>query len=91
VEIRYDDNALIVLVRDDGKGIDPAVVKDGGRSGHWGFTGIRERANQIQAHLDFWTENRAGTEVQLRVPGFVAYKNTADKATFTLLRKGQGS
>jgi ligand-binding sensor domain-containing protein/signal transduction histidine kinase len=73
-EIRYDDHALTLLVRDDGRGIDPTVVKEGGRAGHWGLPGIRERAKQINGHLDFWTENGAGTEVQLKVPGAVAYK-----------------
>jgi Signal transduction histidine kinase len=85
-EIRYSDHALILLVRDDGNGIEPTVIKEGGRSGHWGLPGIRERAKQIQAHLDFWTENRAGTEVQLAVPGSVAYKSSNHKSIFRLLR-----
>ena len=85
-EIRYDNHALILLVRDDGKGLEPTVVKEGGRPGHWGLPGIRERAKQIQAHLDFWTENRAGTEVQLTVPGNLAYKKSTDKSIFRLFR-----
>ena len=85
-EVRYDNHALILLILDDGKGIDPAVVKEGGRPGHWGLPGIRERAKQIQAHLDFWTENRAGTEVQLTVPGPVAYKTSSNKSIFRLFR-----
>jgi signal transduction histidine kinase/ligand-binding sensor domain-containing protein len=86
-EIRYDDDALILLVRDDGKGIDPIVVKEGGRTGHWGLPGVRERAKQIRADIDFWTENRAGTEVRLRIPGSVAYKSAGDKARFKLFRR----
>jgi len=62
------------------------VVKEGGRPGHWGLPGIRERAKQIQAHLDFWTENRAGTEVQLTVPGTVAYKTSINRSLFKLFR-----
>ena len=85
-EIRYSDHAFILLVRDDGNGIDPTVVREGGRAGHWGLPGIRERANQIQAHLDFWTENRAGTEVQLTVPGGVAYKTSNHKSIFKMFR-----
>jgi signal transduction histidine kinase len=86
-EIRYDDDAFILLVRDDGKGIDPIVVKEGGRTGHWGLPGVRERAKQIRADIDFWTENRAGTEVRLRIPGSVAYKSAGDKARFKLFRR----
>jgi signal transduction histidine kinase len=86
-EIRYDGQALILLVRDDGKGIDPTVVKEGGRPGHWGLPGIRERAKQIQGHLEFWTENRAGTEVQLTIPGTVAYETYAAKSIFNIFRR----
>ena len=85
-EVRYDNLALILLIRDDGKGIDTTVVKEGGRPGHWGLPGIRERAKQIQAHLDFWTETRAGTEVQLTVPGTVAYKASNHKSILRLFR-----
>jgi len=90
-EIRYDDHALILLIRDDGNGIDPAVVKEGGRRGHWGLPGVRERAKQIHAHLDFWTESRAGTEVQLAVPGIVAYKTSNDRSIFRLFRRERAS
>jgi signal transduction histidine kinase/ligand-binding sensor domain-containing protein len=86
-EIRYDDRALILLVRDDGKGIDPLVVKEGGRPGHWGLPGVRERAKQIQADVDFWAENLAGTEVQLRVPSAVADKDGGDKSRFKVFRR----
>jgi signal transduction histidine kinase len=86
-EIRYDDGALTLLVRDDGNGIDPEVLKEGGRPGHWGLPGIRERAKQIRAQIDFWSENRAGTEVQLTIPGKVAYKASANQSGFRLFRR----
>jgi signal transduction histidine kinase/streptogramin lyase len=86
-EIRYDAHALILLVRDDGKGIDPTVVKEGGRAGHWGLPGVRERARQIQAHLEFWTEDGVGTEVQLTVPSSFAYKTSTDRSVFRLFRR----
>jgi signal transduction histidine kinase len=72
-EVRYDARGLRVRIRDDGKGLDPKVLKEGGRAGHWGLPGIRDRAKQIGAQLDFWTEAGAGTEVQLTVPASVAY------------------
>lgn len=67
-EIRYDNHLLRVHIRDDGKGMDPKVLKEGGQPGHWGLPGVRERAKQIGARLDFWSEAGAGTEVQLTVP-----------------------
>ena len=43
LELEYGARELHVLVRDDGRGIDPQVVR-GGSDGHWGITGMRERA-----------------------------------------------
>jgi signal transduction histidine kinase len=76
-EIRYDKRLLRLRIRDDGKGLDPEVLKKGGRAGHWGLPGIRERAKRIGARLDFWSEAGAGTEVQLTVPAFVAFATSA--------------
>jgi len=78
-EIRYDDHLLRLRIRDDGKGMDPKVLKEGARVGHWGLPGIRERAKQIGARLDFWSEAGAGTEVELTVPASVAYAKPADR------------
>ena len=78
VEIRYDDHLFRLRIRDDGKGMDRPVMDQGGRVGHWGLTGVRERAQRIGAELDFWSEAGAGTEVQLTVPAVIAYKTTRD-------------
>ncbi len=77
-EIRYDDRLLRLRIRDNGKGIDPNVLKEGGIAGHWGVRGVRERAQRIGAQLEFWSEVGAGTEVQLTVPASVAYQTTHD-------------
>ena len=73
-EIRYDDRALRVRIRDNGIGIGSTVLKDGGSAGHWGLRGARERAERIGAQLDFWSEAGAGTEVRLTMPADVAYQ-----------------
>ena len=75
-EVRYGDHTLRIRIRDDGKGIDPNILKEGGLPGHWGLRGVRERAARIGAQLDFWSEAGAGTEVQLTVPAFVAYETS---------------
>jgi signal transduction histidine kinase len=87
VEIRYDQDQLRVRIRDDGKGIDPKILEDGGRPGHWGISGMRERAQRIGAQLAFWSEVGAGTEVQLTVPGAIAYEKHRDGHRFRLFRK----
>jgi len=75
-EIRYDAKVFRLRIRDDGKGIDREVLKEGSRSGHWGLPAVRERAQRIGAQLDFWSEPGAGTEVQLSVPAAIAYKTS---------------
>jgi len=73
VEIRYDNDQFRLRVRDDGKGIGPAVLSQLGREGHYGLAGMRERAAIMGAKLTVWSEVDAGTEVELRVPAGVAY------------------
>jgi PAS domain S-box-containing protein len=79
-EILYDEKLLRLRIRDDGKGIDPQVLENGGRAGHWGLIGIRERAKRLAAQLDFYSEAGVGTEVQLTLPASVAYEMPALKA-----------
>jgi signal transduction histidine kinase len=86
-EIRYDERLFRLRIRDDGKGIDPKVLDAGGRAGHWGLPGIRERAKQIGARLDFWSEAGAGTEVELSVPASIAYESLHKSNGFRLFRK----
>jgi signal transduction histidine kinase/ligand-binding sensor domain-containing protein len=87
VEIRYDSHVLRLRIRDDGKGIDPRVLKEGGSAGHWGLRGVRERAERIGAQLDFWSEAGAGTEVQLSVPAAVAYEASRESVGSKLFRR----
>lgn len=89
-EIRYDVHEFRVRIRDDGKGIASAVLGKGGKAGHWGLSGIRERAQQIGAQLNFWSEDGAGTEVQLTIPAAAAYGTPGDSSRFKLFRKVKG-
>jgi signal transduction histidine kinase/ligand-binding sensor domain-containing protein len=73
VEIRYDEQQLRVRIRDDGKGIDPAVVDLGHAPGHWGLRGMRERAKLVGGNLEVWSEPGSGTELELTIPGGSAY------------------
>ncbi|MEO8662600.1 MAG: two-component regulator propeller domain-containing protein [Bryobacteraceae bacterium] len=86
-EIRYDRHSLRLRFRDDGKGIDPEMLKLGGRPGHWGLPGMRERAQRIRAQLDFWSETGAGTEIQVTIPAVVAYAKSAEDARFGFIRR----
>jgi signal transduction histidine kinase len=74
VELGYANDQLRVLVRDNGCGIDPEIVRTG-RDGHFGLSGMRERASRIGATLKVWTRAEGGTEIDLSVPGRVAFQD----------------
>jgi signal transduction histidine kinase len=86
VEIRYDERQLRVRVRDDGKGIDPILIRADGREGHFGLHGMRERAKLIGGSLTLWSELDSGTEVELSIPAARAYTR-ASKGHGSLLEK----
>jgi signal transduction histidine kinase len=67
VEVEYSPRRLRVMVRDNGRGIDPQVVR-ARRDAHWGLLGMRERAEGIGATLKIWSRPGAGTEVEILVP-----------------------
>jgi signal transduction histidine kinase len=75
IELKYA-RSLHVTVRDDGRGIDAKILKEG-RAGHFGLSGMRERADRIGAELHLSTSASAGTELTLIVPGRVAFEPTA--------------
>ncbi len=73
VEIRYDEKSFRLRVRDDGKGIQPEVVREYGREGHYGLRGMKERCNLIGGKLTIWSEVDSGTEIELIIPASRAY------------------
>ena len=82
-EITYGES-LRLRFRDDGIGIDSSVIEHGGRPGHWGLLGIGERAKQIGAQLEIWSELGVGTEIELSVPGSIAYEVFTTKGSFRI-------
>jgi signal transduction histidine kinase len=80
VEIRYGDEQFRLRVRDDGKGLQRAVLSGQEPAGHFGLPGMRERAKLIGGNLEIWSEIDAGTEVELRIPAGTAYATTAKRS-----------
>ena len=72
VELEYAANQMKVLIRDNGCGIDAEVLRSG-RDGHWGLSGMRERAERIGAKFRVLSAASVGTEIELSIPGRVAF------------------
>jgi signal transduction histidine kinase len=85
VEIRYDSDEFRLRVRDDGKGIDHAVLAAQGIEGHYGLRGMPERAALIGGKLAVWSEVGAGTEVELRIPASAVYATARRRSWWSRL------
>jgi len=73
VEIMYERRQVRLRIRDNGKGIDKKVVEGGGRAGHYGLPGMRERAELVGGDLVVWSKRDSGTEIELTIPAPIAY------------------
>jgi ligand-binding sensor domain-containing protein/signal transduction histidine kinase len=81
VELKYAQD-LGVRVSDNGIGIDRAVL-DNGKEGHFGLSGMRERAVRIGGKLTVVSSATSGTEITVVVPGGIVFR----KGSATLFSK----
>jgi signal transduction histidine kinase len=72
-DITFAVEQLRVRVRDNGTGLDVTTLENGGRAGHWGLVGMRERATRIGASFDVRSRPGAGTEVDVCLTGSRIY------------------
>ena len=79
VEIQYDNQQFRLRVRDDGQGFDPRIPAGQGLDGHYGLSGMKERAKIAGGKLKIWSEVGAGTEVELEIPAKIAYATTVSE------------
>jgi len=85
-EIGFEDGLLKLRIRDDGKGITPDTAEQGS-AGHYGLPGMRERARQIGSKLVILSGSRTGTEIDLSVPGSLAYVKPRGRSPLTFFRR----
>ena len=74
VEIRYAED-FVLRVSDNGKGV-PQEFTDGGKQGHFGLGGMRERATRIGGKFSLTTSATSGTQITLRIPGIIVFHKT---------------
>ncbi|WP_235914467.1 sensor histidine kinase [Rugamonas rivuli] len=72
VELEYGAEQLTLLVRDNGQGIAADTLAQGGRSGHWGLVGMRERAARVGATVEVGNHGEGGAFVRLTLPAMYA-------------------
>lgn len=84
VEIDYAVRQFHLMVRDNGRGIDPRVLNTG-REGHWGLTGMRERAERIGAQFHVWSGPTTGTELVISMPNSIAFPAQRSSGLLRLL------
>jgi signal transduction histidine kinase len=79
VEIGRAGASFVLLVRDDGRGIDAGIEQAGAREGHWGLPGMRERALGVGGTVTVRRRLRGGTEVALYVRARRVYSATSPR------------
>ena len=72
VELKYAANQLRLRVRDNGCGIASEALL-AARDGQSGLSRMRERTERIGAKLRILSREAAGMEIELSVPGHIAY------------------
>jgi signal transduction histidine kinase len=74
LELEYAVDQLRVLVRDNGRGIDPELLRSANGRG-WGLGGMRQRAEGIGGRLKVTSAVACGTEVELSIPSSLAFES----------------
>jgi signal transduction histidine kinase len=82
VELHFGLIEYRARFRDNGIGIDPAILRDGSVPGHYGLPGMRERVTSIGGKMELWSRTGAGTELEVLIPGALAYRQ--DESTHRL-------
>jgi ligand-binding sensor domain-containing protein/signal transduction histidine kinase len=72
VTIEYSRRQFRFVVHDDGRGIDPDVLRDGREDR--GLSGMRDRAERIGAQFRLWSRAGLGTKIEMSVPGRIAFR-----------------
>ncbi|HEY1766621.1 MAG TPA: two-component regulator propeller domain-containing protein [Terracidiphilus sp.] len=74
LQLDYGPDAVALEIRDDGRG----GAVDSGHAGHFGITGMKERAAAIGGTLDVNSVPGEGTTVRLRAPAPEAVRSSMD-------------
>lgn len=74
IRISHRPDGVSICIGDNGVGLDNDVKSSGGKVGHYGLVGMRERAQRLGATLRISDAEPSGTEIRLTVPARIAYR-----------------
>ena len=78
VLLEYGSDGFRLVVRDNGIGMDTPSVRAG--EGHWGLSGLTERARRIGAQIKITSGKAAGTEIDVNLHRKMVYEDKRSMA-----------
>lgn len=73
VQLHHGTDRISLTILDDGIGLPAEVIERGGREGHYGIVGMRERARRLQGRLEITSSVSEGTMILITIPSRIAY------------------
>jgi signal transduction histidine kinase len=74
-EIGFEPARLTLDIFDNGEGLDSDILSGSKPTGHWGLSGMQERADNLGATLKIAARPGGGTHLRLVVPGSMAFRH----------------
>lgn len=88
VHLSYAETGFTLRISDDGVGVPLQTQLDGQRPGHWGLSGMRERAVRIGGSFELQSAPGEGTTLSVHVPAERAYPGAQDRPVLSKLQRG---
>jgi signal transduction histidine kinase len=82
VGIKYERAALVITIQDNGCGFHPSNTNNSDQTGHWGLSGMMERAHRVGADFECQSLPGSGTTILLRIPARRAYVRDSPMSRF---------
>ena len=86
LSLDFGPKTFVMTCADNGRGIEAGILEAGAREGHWGLSGMRERAVKIGGTVRITCDGEPGTRVTLRVPAAVAYRKSKGQSRVDRLK-----